>query len=370
MKKIIQSVVYLSISIFVFIFSCEPKEDFEPIRSGQFTLKSHELNGITVNELIIKGDWIFAATKNGVYGKRTNVPGEKFRELGLQNNDVLHLHAFTTTEIIASVVNIKPGQNQESKIFQTVNGGNNWNILTTNFGGTNESFKDGLSYFSAVSGKPNELYAAGHGSLAKSVDKGRTWELVWGEWGMAAMPSTRVSINPIIPDEVWIGGQGSIENGYLVRLKNNQEVDYWTDLVPNPTVVKEIVFDRENPQTVYVGWEGELAKSTDNGKTWQTLINRHQDSHFFFGIGLSPSVSTRIYTAKWKKGEESQKLELYHSDDKGVTWKTEEFSKITQGGVWDLKVIQSGNKDRIFLGLYKGGIVEIVNESVISGFTK
>ncbi|GMQ31537.1 sialidase family protein [Algoriphagus confluentis] len=347
------------------ITGCIEDNESSPITSGPFTFVSQELNGISVNELVIKGDWIFAATTNGVYGKKLSAAGSKFLPLGLQKNDVRDIHAFTTSEMIASVVNFT-STNTEVKIFKTTNSGKNWNLFETNFGGPDENFRDGLNDFEEVPGEPNHLYAAGQLVVAKSLDKGKTWTPVWGDWGMAAQPLMTIAVNPLKPDELWAGGQGSIENGYLIKIKNDQEEESWYDLVPNPTTVKEIVIDRESPQSIYVGWEGELSKTTDNGKTWQTLIDASENSDFFFGIGLSPTVSSRIYAGRWIKGKDQQTLEIYYSDDKGITWQSNKFLQITKGGVWDLKVTRSGNKDRIFLGLDKGGVVELINESQVS----
>ena len=177
---------------------------------------------------------------------------------------------------------------------------------------------------------------------------------------MIGSPATmKINVNPLIPNEIWGGGQGGIENGFLFKTTENKQLDYWDNLVPNPTIVKEIVFDRESPQTIYVGWEGELSKSVDNGKSWTTLIDRHEEAHFFFGIGVSTHNPNVVFAGKWDKSGAPQNLEIFYSTDKGDTWESHSFEHITQGGVWDLKVVQQGDKDRLFLGLDKGGVVEV-----------
>ncbi|MBA4299306.1 MAG: hypothetical protein C0433_04240 [Cyclobacterium sp.] len=353
-----------TLSLVVFLWGCSEDAEFTPIKTGPFTLVSHELNGITINELLIKNDWIFAATSDGVYGKNLKSTNSKFISLGLKGNNVLDLHPFTDSEILSSVVNLKENEGLVSKLYKTNDRGNTWSVFESNFGGSDPRFRDGLSDFEEVPGHPNHLYATGQSVIAKSLDRGKTWQPIWGEWGMVAQPSMNMALNPVLPNELWVGGQGPIENGYLVHLKNDREEKSWNDLVPNPTVVKEIVIDRDNPQTIYVGWEGELSKTTDNGKTWKTLIDRHAESHFFFGIGISPGNSNIIYAAKWKKAMERQILEIYHSKDKGLTWETTAFPQIAQGGVWDLRVIRSGNQDRLYLGLDKGGIAEVIVDNL------
>lgn len=357
MKNSIKSSV-VQVSFAFLLISCSGNDEFSPIQKVPFTVVSHELDGITVNELVVKDDWIFAATSDGVYGKNTGSSGSNFTLMGLKGNNVVDVHAFTDSELLASTINFTAIE-MVAKVYKTSNAGEEWTVFESNFGSTDVEFGEGLSDFEAVPGEPDHLYASGRMVVAKSTDKGLTWNVLWGGWDMTAQPSMNIAANPAIPDELWVGGQGSIENGYLVRLKNGQEQDAWFDLVPNPTVVKEIVFDAENPQSVYVGWEGELSKSTDNGKTWKTLINRHEEAHFFFGIGISPRSSKLIYSGKWIKAAETQKLEIFCSQDGGENWQITEFPQITQGGVYDLKVIRDGDLDRIFVGLFRGGIVEM-----------
>lgn len=152
----------------------------------------------------------------------------------------------------------------------------------------------------------------------------------------------------------------SIENGFLVYLKGEKEVNSWNDLVPNPTVVKKIVFDNLTPQTIYVGWEGELAKTTDKGASWKTLIDRHEEAHFFMGIALSQIDQNLVFTGKWIKTDGEQPLELFYSFDKGNNWKTESFPEVSFGGIQDLIVKSESGKERIFVGLDKGGVYEII----------
>ncbi|WP_373524484.1 WD40/YVTN/BNR-like repeat-containing protein, partial [Aquiflexum sp.] len=182
---------------------------------------------------------------------------------------------------------------------------------------------------------------------------------VWGDWQIFAN-RMRVFVNPYAPSEIWAGGQGAIENGFLVYIKEEEEQNQWNGLVPNPTVVKKVVFDKQSPQGIYVGWEGELAKTTDNGATWKTLIDRHEEAHFFMGIGISQNDPNLVFAGKWIKIEDPQPLELYYSQDKGNTWKTMNFPGVDFGGVYDLIVKSESDRERIFVGLDKGGVYEII----------
>ncbi len=158
---------------------------------------------------------------------------------------------------------------------------------------------------------------------------------------------------------MWLGGQGGIEDGYLVRLENEIEKNRWVDLVANPTTVKKIVFDTQNPQSIYVGFEGALLKTSTNGQSWETLIDEHENSKFFYGIAISEIDNNKIFASGWLKGNEPQPLVLYYSENKGLTWYQEIYSPEAFGGVKDMLLKSEGNKERLFLALDKGGVYEV-----------
>uniref|UniRef100_UPI0025E650E6 WD40/YVTN/BNR-like repeat-containing protein n=1 Tax=Marivirga sp. TaxID=2018662 RepID=UPI0025E650E6 len=140
---------------------------------------------------------------------------------------------------------------------------------------------------------------------------------------------------------------------------NGIQKNIWLDLVPNPTTVKKIAFDNQTPQSIYVGFEGALLKTMNNGQSWNTLIDEHPSSKFFFGINVSELDNNRIFSAGWFKGDEPQSLVLYYSTDKGSTWKEDVFEEEQFGGVLDMLLKTEGNKERLFLALDKGGVYEV-----------
>lgn len=354
--NLFQKLIFAFIS--VILFSCSEKDDFKPIQSGPFTIVSNPLNGLTVNELVIKGDMLFAATNDGVYARKIYSLDVRFSFIGLKGNNIMDIYPFTVSEILASSLNFGE-ESSEAKIYKTTNAGQKWDVYETNFGGEGNTW-EGLGDFESVPSQPSHLYATGSHVVAKSIDKGKTWEPIWGDWDMTGSPAgMKIKVNPLNTKELWGGGQGGIENGFLFKLEENEQAGYWDNLVPNPSIVKEIVFDRQTPQSIYVGWEGELSKSIDNGKTWTTLIEKHEEGQFFFGIGVSPNDPNVVFAGKWVKGGMPQNLEIFYSTDKGENWESVVFPHITHGGIWDLKVIDQAGKDKIFLGLDKGGIVEL-----------
>jgi photosystem II stability/assembly factor-like uncharacterized protein len=230
--------------------------------------------------------------------------------------------------------------------------------METNFGG---GFEPHILWdFLRPSNSSNIIYATSNYLLARSEDKGITWTPVWGNWDQFARATSVVAINPMIPSEIWLGGQGGIEDGYLVQLKNEVETNRWLDLVPNPTTAKKIVFDNETPQTIYVGFEGALMSTSTNGQSWKTLIDEHESARFFNGITISELDNNKVFASGWLKSDEPQPLILYYSEDKGMTWIQDVFTEEPFGGVEDMLLKKEGNIERLFLALNKGGIYEVL----------
>lgn len=333
-------------------FSSCKKDESQNNPKG-LTWKKIGLGGLTVNRLELIGNNLYAMTSDGLYVKNIQTNGG-FNLAGLKGKNLLDIAVFSQTHIIASFRNKNDAGNVA--LYETVDGGTNWTVKQNNFGSA--GFPEPITDLHWDK-QNNILYATGLGVLAKSPDKGATWTPLWGQWGVLAT-GMMMEQNPKFPNEIWFGGQGSIENGYLVHAVNEAVVKDWSSLVQNPTVPKAIGFDTKTPQNIYVGWEGELIKTPDNGNTWQTLMDRHEDAHFFFGIGISKNNPDQIFTAKWIKGAPTQPLTLYSSSDGGNTWKENTFENENKGGVFDLVIVSENNRERIFLGLDGGGVYEVI----------
>jgi hypothetical protein len=345
----------LLLSAFGFTFLGCNNEDDNPQNTSNFIWQQLGLEGLKVNQLVLENNLLYAATENGVYKKQV-ASNEEFDEIGLQGKNVETILVFSDQEILASVVDFQT--DIEIEIYKTATAGNAWEVFESNFGGGFES--SGLWAFHKHPVQENLLYATGNYLVAKSTDKGVSWEPIFGDWDQFARATAVVAVNPFMDDEIWLGGQGGLEDGYLVRLKEEVEVDRWLDLVDNPTTAQKIVFDAENPQSIYVGFEGALLKTNTNGESWITLIDAINTSRFFNGIALSNLNKNMVFAGGWLKGGEPQPLILYYSMDKGATWQEEIFTDEAYGGIEDMLLVTEGDKERIFIALDKGGVYEVV----------
>ena len=309
------------------------------------------LNGYTINELELRGDAIYAATDGGLYFKKIN-ENTDFTLLGLPDLNIEDVVVLSESEILVSVVD--RSFQEPPALYETQNGGQTWEEIEHNFGG--DSGGEPVFDLAVSEGTSPVLYGSGFAVVARSSDQGRTWQPIWGDWGGFATGVSTVEICPQT-NAVWAGGQGAIENGFLLYSADESEWTSWTDLVPNPTVVKEIAF--EDADRLFVGFEGALLRTSDKGNTWKTVIES-DDNRFFFGIALRRDNPDHVFAGGWLKTPDAQPLLLYHTSDGGNAWKTFSYSSEEFGGIYDMVSISEAGRERIFLGLYKGGIYEVV----------
>ena len=88
---------------------------------------------------------------------------------------------------------------------------------------------------------------------------------------------------------------------------------------------RALAVDPQNPQTVYLGLDGDagdgksgggIFKSLDGGATWKQLPNQPGSRRMFYGLAVDPTDSKRIYWAALGVGGG-----LWRSEDAGDSWK-------------------------------------------------
>ena len=332
--------------------SCGDENITNP-NEDKVTFEKTGLDGKIVNEIKSSGDLLFALTNSGLYKKSLGNSSEWF-SLNLDDKDVIGLQIRSNGDLLVAW-NALPGEIPASGLLLSTDEGASWENLENNFGG-DES--EPFSSFYADSNDESLIYAGGNGVLAKSVDGGVTWIPVWGEWAMLANGLDEISINPNNAQELWFGGQGGIENGYLIKKSDAEEVT-WDNLVPNPTVVKDITFNPANSDSVLVGFEGALLRTYDSGQNWETLIES-EDNRFFFGNAFRPDNTQVIYSGGWLKFfDDPQELVLYISENGGTDWEEYKYDNEDFGGIVSMKLIEKENKDELYIGLYKGGVYKV-----------
>lgn len=346
----VRSFALVCLSLF-FLASCG-SDDKPP--KADFSIEPDGLQGRIVLRLYEHDGQLFAATDRGLYSK---VKGSgRWQAKGLADSEVLDIAFLDDEHFLASTSRLVD-EIAQYDLQETTDGGATWAAVTHNFGGdTDREAIHGLHY----DDDNNALYATGIEVLARSLDEGRNWEILSGEWHGFGQRKTIVKRNPAT-NEIWYGGQNALEQLVLrVYSLDTEEERSYSDLLPNPSVIYGIQFDATNDQRVLASGEGGVLESTDNGETWTNLLG-DVDYRFYFDVALDPDDPQTLYTAGWDKNWDTpQPLILEISKNGGTNWSKYLYpSQSLFGGVRSLLAVKEGERTVLYLGLYRGGIMKV-----------
>lgn len=350
MKKL-----FFGVCMLLFFCACEKDS---PLPSSGISWNKLGLEGAIVNKLVLFQNKIYVGTDKGFYVRSRNEKDSDWKLLGFENKLVQSFLIINENELIVSLVDV---QNPEQTSLQrTTDGGESWVDYTNGFGG-----QEGEPAFDITRHPENAatLFAVGYTVVAKSTNGGQSWEPIYGDWGGFSTGLDFVKLNPQDPESIWVGGQNAIEQGVLLHSSDGgASWENWLNLVEAPSVAKEAAFHPDNAEEVYVGFEGGLIKTPDNGEEWETLI-QSEENRFFFGLAVHPDNPQTIYAAGWlKRFDEPQPFIIFVSKDGGSSWTAHQHDEPAFGGVYDMKLITEEGKDKLYVGLYKGGVYEVVFE--------
>ena len=199
-------------------------------------------------------------------------------------------------------------------IYKSTDGGATWTQLT---GGLPPS-NFGRIELAIGTSDPSVLYAGYHYTvqgqydgavLFKTTDGGASW--TWLQQtpnycGGQCWYDNIIAVDPTSANVVYLGGQARYEWQPVTRIKevvirSNDGGTTWQDMSPNDSAahtlhpdMHAIAFDPQNHNTVWVGNDGGVWKSTDGGRTW---INRNTNlaTLQFTGIGLHPTNGNIVF---------------------------------------------------------------------------
>lgn len=316
------------------------------------------LDGHIVERLISTTDYLLAATDQGLH--RLDAAGN-WQLLTQADWYILDAAVINDHHLLISAKS-----RGDVVLVESTDGGQTWEFLQHDFGGAESTEREPIHrlYYDSSTRK---LYGVGYDVLAESTDLGRQWHILYGQWFGFARGLWALNLHDVKGD-IWYGGQGAIENPVLRRfiptnlaMRSYPQID---ELLQKPSTVRNIRFHPDKPELVYISGEGGLIQSADYGETWQDL-HTNDEYRFYFDLLLDPTDPHILYTAGWnKKFDVPQLLLLEISRDGGQTWQQYTYGNLSFfGGVYSMAWHQSNGHNRLYLGLYKGGVMEVLFNS-------
>lgn len=316
--------------------------------SGEWRLLG--LQGRIVQQLRLHDQHLYATTDNGLYRKDLRASDTLWTPFGLQGKHARALLIFNADTMLAST------QFDTVSLYRTTDAGVAWSSYQNGFGG---QFSESVLAIERHPQQPNILFATGATVVAKSLDRGQSWQISHGNWGGLATGVNFITIDANDANLIWAGGQNAIEEAFLWKSEDGGATwREWPRIVDDVSTGKTVVIHPHDSKTVFAGLESYILKTTDGGETWEEILA--EDGRFFFGIAINPVRPERIYTASWFKTSDPQPLIVHISDDAGESWREVHEKTAQFGGVWDLLHVNEGMIDKLYLGLYKGGVYEFV----------
>ena len=103
-----------------------------------------------------------------------------------------------------------------------------------------------------------------------------------------------------------------------------------------------------------------MLAGSNRGANWTTLIG-DVDYRFYFDVAIDPLTPATFYTAGWDKNWDTpQPLIFEVPNDGGQRWKKYRHNDPSLfGGVRSMIAVVEDGKTRVYLGLYRGGIMKV-----------
>jgi len=97
----------------------------------------------------------------------------------------------------------------------------------------------------------------------------------------------------------------------------------WTALGPDGGDVRSLAYDPQNPDHIFLGTStGTLFSSTDGGHSWARFAHLGSgDDYVIDHLAIDPQSPNKMFAAAWSV-ENQQSGDMFRSDDAGKTWET------------------------------------------------
>lgn len=303
------------------------------------------MDSLRTLKIQVHGNEIYLGTEKGIY--RKPVDGGEWELLGLEQSRISSFVVFSSRELL---VPISINEGDSIDIAKTTDGGKTWFSFQNGFGGDYD-FTPGV-----LTRKPNTdyLFARAIYNVARSPDRGNTWESVRGPWD-AIGTALFLTIDPNYPNTILTGGANAIFQPNLIHSDDNGDTWQLIDItVDGEGLLTDLVLHPANNQAWIVGVSKDVGtkisikKTRDEGKIWKTT----REGERILNLVKSPQDGRVVYASG---ANDQQGPWFIASRDFGDTWQEvinpDEISiPITA----DITAIQRGESDILFFATNRG----------------
>lgn len=184
------------------------------------------------------------------------------------------------------------------------------------------------------------------GAIFRSTDGGTSWMLISGRRGSMANLD-RVKWQPNREGVIWFFGETCLFAPYSGRAKDYGlislgGVNFLQIGVPIDNAVYDVGFDATDSNIIYLGMQGAVIKSTDDGNSWIVPLFTSPEGGFFRAIEGHPCIHNVVYFAGGRT--------LYYSRDGGQNVQIVDSPNDTQ----ILSMVYDDRTESLFIGTETG----------------
>ena len=337
MKRIF--IVFLLLIVFLFQYSCI----FKP-HSG--TWEQIGLEDKTIYRLVLSDSQLYAcAGKDGLWMKNINKNNSEWQYLGMADSALVDYPGRGVKDVVINPENrdelliaFDAVGHETPEVYRSTDNGENWVAADSGLiyynGGYKYSIRiEALCY-------ANDYILGGGSGIHKTYDFGLSWEPASPQ-EVGAFECVMVRHNTIT-DVVWLGGtntisqavlESSIDGGSTWRTYENfGEGDL------NWGYVSCIAIHPYDTNTVYVGMDNKIKKTTNGGNSWEICsAGIYSDA-----LIIDPENSSHLWTAAG--------VTVRESFDAGITWV--EIETPIESNIREM--ILDENKRKLYFGTVSG----------------
>jgi hypothetical protein len=295
---------------------------------------------------------IYVGTNDGMYKKNFEDNDTTWSFLGLQGKWISDFIIFNIDTLLVST--FLSGIDSDSiSLFMTYNGGTDWSNFQNGFGGNSGFYSCSALEFNKSA--PDTIFARAGMCIAKSIDRGITWQEVHENWSLSGYQDFLFDIDHNNPATIWAGGEGGFLQPYLLK-----SVDYGNSWQLNnidtggDNACYSLLTYPNNYNEILVGMEGRIIKSIDGGESWYTIFTSSTYA-YLIDMEISPNNDNLVYATGFENGVGGGNLFFYKSYNFGVSWDTVTYhSNSFSYYINDLEIKSEGIKDELLFATNKG----------------